>query len=208
MGNVIKMAMHRFILCTLLVLFVSIGGYADITGSQHDFQNAGWNLSGEICVVCHTPHSATVIQSGAPLWNHETTTAAFTLYSSSTLDVAPNQPQDSTRLCLSCHDGTVALDSFGGNSGSDSISELVNLGTDLSNDHPVSIQWTHQTDLGSIGCMNCHGSHPFAFISELPFFSGNIECATCHDVHGGTSNEKMLRKPSQNSEICRHCHGK
>ena len=81
-----------------------------IVGSAHDFSGEGWS-GGEICLPCHTPHNADTTEPDAPLWNHAVTSALYTLYDSPTMDVAPEQPRPASKLCLSCHDGTVALDS-------------------------------------------------------------------------------------------------
>lgn len=188
-----------------LLLFATFA-YGVIQGSSHDFSTLGWS-GGEICLPCHTPHNSNMSVPDAPLWNHQVTTAAFTLYNSPTLDVLPEAPRGVTKLCLSCHDGTVALESFAGNIGSDYITGNHNLGIDLSNDHPVSILWQHQTDING-GCGRCHQLHPVRLISVLPFFDGYVECATCHDVHNSTAYAKLLRKPLQGSEICFHCHDK
>ncbi len=179
----------------------------EISGSVHDFSGNGWS-QGEICLPCHTPHNADTTQLDSPLWNHEVTTATFTVYSSPTLKVTPLAPRGISKLCLSCHDGTLALDSFGGNLGSNYISGEYNVGTDLSDDHPISIYWSHQNDLQSLGCVQCHNPRPSDTNSDLPFFDRYIECATCHDVHAGTSYDKLLRKTLQGSELCLYCHGK
>ncbi len=181
--------------------------FGGIAGSAHDFSGQGWS-GGRICQVCHTPHTADTSTLDAPLWNHEITTATFTMYSSPTMIVQPeSQPQGITKLCLSCHDGTVAVDSFAGNWGGTYISGAAHLSTDLSDDHPVSIRWQHQNETPS--CTNCHFTNGQMFSSELPFFNGLVECATCHDVHNTLSAlPKLLRKPLQNSEICFYCHGK
>ncbi|MFQ6108814.1 MAG: cytochrome C, partial [Candidatus Aminicenantales bacterium] len=105
----------------LLGVLVTVA-LAQISGTAHDFSGDTWNTSGEICIVCHTPHNADTSVSAAPLWNHDVTTATYTLYSSSTLDATLGQPGDISKLCLSCHDGTVAIDSFGGATGSNFIS--------------------------------------------------------------------------------------
>ncbi|MFQ6613780.1 MAG: cytochrome C, partial [Fidelibacterota bacterium] len=113
-----------------------------ITGSEHDFSSENWNSSGEICIVCHTPHNADNAVSSAPLWNHQVTSATFTLYSSGTLDATVGQPDGVSKLCLSCHDGTVAIDNFGGNTnGLQMIGAGEKLGTDISDDHPISITY-------------------------------------------------------------------
>ena len=59
-----------------------------------------------ICVFCHTPHNA---KSGTPLWNREMSGAVYKIYSSTTLDAKPGQPTGASKMCLSCHDGTVAI---------------------------------------------------------------------------------------------------
>ncbi len=112
-----------------------------------------------------------------------------------------------TRLCLSCHDGTVALDSFSGMTGNTFISGNALVGTDLSDDHPVSVKWKHQNSLPS--CRNCHDVHGNMYSSPLPFYDGYVECATCHDVHNGTpGNGHLLRMTMAGSQLCLHCHGK
>ena len=176
--------------------------FAGIQGSKHDFSNSAWNPSGEVCVVCHTPHHAD--SQYKPLWNHQSTTANFKLYSSPTLKRSPEQPRSASLQCLSCHDGTVAIDSFGGNKGKTVIDQAHMIGVDLSNDHPVSIKWKHQTKQRL--CFNCHDTE-LDLISKIPFYDGYVECATCHDVHNGTNQPKLLRKTMSGSELCLYCHG-
>ena len=180
--------------------------FADITGSQHDFSGRGWGTA-EICVFCHTPHNARTPQL-APLWNHQSTTATYILYSSPTLKESVVQPRDGSRVCLSCHDGTVAIDSYGARIGGNFISGPASLGTDLSNDHPVSVYWNHQTLGGSGNCSNCHVFHG-TLAYNLPFFDRHLECATCHEPHNRfPAYTKMLRKSLAGSALCLHCHGK
>lgn len=71
----------------------------------------GYNNYGEVCVYCHTPHGA---QTGsAPLWNRTLPTSGnYTPYSSSTIDTNVGQPDGISLACLSCHDGTIAVDSI------------------------------------------------------------------------------------------------
>lgn len=194
-----------------LIFFTGVV-YGVIQGSHHDFSGNGWS-SGEICIVCHTPHNADPYGDNiidAPLWNHDVDMATvYALYTSPTMDVAAEQPRGISKLCLSCHDGVIAVDSFGGNSGSEFIGGASLIETVLSNDHPISIPWEHQTEIRSGMCGGCHSHHgPNPFQSELPFFDGYVECATCHDVHNTVGYDHLLRLPTQNSEICFHCHGK
>ena len=192
----------------LCLLMISPGIFGQIAGSAHDFSSESWS-SGEICLPCHTPHNADTTVPESPLWNHEVTTTTFTLYSSPTMDDSPSQPEGVSRLCLSCHDGTIALDSYGGNSGSTYISGDANLSTDLSDDHPISIEWIHQTEPPSGSCGKCHSAHGGPMTNPyLPFFDGKVECATCHDVHNTSAYTQLLRLPMAGSELCLYCHGK
>ena len=191
------------------VLFLTIlatAAVGQITGSVHDFSGQGW-AGGEICVPCHTPHNADNTIAFSPFWNHEVTNQTFTLYSSPSLDHEPEQPRGPSLLCLSCHDGVTAVDSYGGATGTIFIDGSAKIGTDLSDDHPISLSWTHQTKLPD--CGNCHvGSHHNPQDMILPFFDGYLECSTCHDVHNGTGLPRLLRKPLDGSQVCLHCHGK
>ena len=194
----------------LLMVWTTVA-QAGITGSPHDFSGRGWG-SNEICIFCHTPHNAKMEGASPiyPLWNHATTAATYTLYRSPSLKQTPLQPRGPSRLCLYCHDGSIALDSYGPRTGSQFISGVANLSTDLSNDHPISIYWDHQTLNGAVSCSNCHVFHG-TLAYNLPFYSHYLECATCHEPHNkypAYSNGKMLRKELNGSAICLHCHGK
>jgi hypothetical protein len=112
---------------------------AAIQGSKHDF--SALSEKQEICVFCHTPHDANARVTEAPLWNRETSTKQFQLYNSPTLDAEVEQPSGTSKLCLSCHDGTVAIDSYGGNLGGKQVRSEAALAGDalqLANDHPIS----------------------------------------------------------------------
>src|SRR5512134_2477769 len=63
---------------------------ASIAGTPHDLSTRGWGTT-ELCKFCHTPHLAQAV-SGAPLWNHRTTAATYTLYSSASFKGTSTQP--------------------------------------------------------------------------------------------------------------------
>lgn len=195
---------------TACLLAMAIGSpvAAQISSSAHNFSTAAWNPGGELCVVCHTPHNADGTVVGSPLWNHELTTSTFTLYSSSTLDGGPlAQPSGQSLLCLSCHDGTVALDNFGGtttgNQLMDSVNVDTNVGTDLSNDHPVSFAY----DAALFAADGELVDPSETAVADL-LFSGNLECASCHDVHNSTGLTSLLRVDNAGSGLCFTCHAK
>lgn len=205
----------------LTIGLIALGGglaEAVITGSAHDF--SGQPYSGyQICVVCHAPHN---VGLDAPLWNHEVTTSVFTLYSSPTLNATPGQPDGASKLCLSCHDGTVAIDSFGGATGTNFVGGTANLGTDLSNDHPISFTYdaglasddggvfdpTVQTVTIGSGSFTKTGT-----INAVMLQDGKVQCSSCHDVHndfvaGGIGGDPLLKISKDHSEICLACHNK
>jgi len=138
-------------------------GASNTAGSNHT------DATTEICVFCHTPHGGD-ITAAVPLWNrHLSSTVTYTTYSSlgtSTLDSASAAIGSVSLACLSCHDGTQAMDVMINTPGSDTTGQLdpgsmsgpngweefqamsnlttddmVYLGTDLRNDHPISIQY-------------------------------------------------------------------
>lgn len=72
------------------------------------------NNYGEVCVYCHTPHGANR-QINAPLWNRTVNSGEYTIYDTPTtlgLEGRLNMPGPSSLTCLSCHDGTIAIDSI------------------------------------------------------------------------------------------------
>ena len=85
----------------------------------YDVTNSRGGL--QICIFCHTPHNANVVNQ-TPLWNRKFSEQTFSRYSSATLQIrinpaisspaqytAGSQPDGSSRLCLSCHDGVSRL---------------------------------------------------------------------------------------------------
>ncbi len=189
-----------------------------IVGSPHDFRTQGWvnNGNNEICVVCHTPHNAISPQDG-PLWNRSLTLSTFTLYMPNTTPGSDiqgtgfNQPSGVSKLCLSCHDGTIAIDAFGGLTGTetmDDINAAANIGDvvggvgDLRNDHPVAFTFpTTDAELYAnvSGVVN----------GQMPLFGPSqdqMECASCHDVHATNTYDQLLRVDNTGSGLCLTCH--
>jgi len=201
------------------LMFASAVNAGTIVGSAHDFSNRGWS-GGEICTVCHTPHNADITIADAPLWNHEITTTVFELYDSPTFDGSATivQPAGSSVLCLSCHDGTVALDSFGGTTGSTYISGVYNLGTTLLDDHPIS--FLYDAALVAVdGGLHDPASTTVTIgsgddtktgtLQDIMLFNDQLQCASCHDVHNKfTDGVSLLRITKDGSTICLTCHDK
>lgn len=203
------------ILVLAAVSLIAVGSaFAAITNSIHDFKGRSWNPGGEICNVCHTPHNAS--SNIVPLWNHAMTSVTYKLYSSPTLKATMVQPSSVSKACLSCHDGTVALDSFGGNVGKNFMNGEAKLGEDLSDDHPVS--FTYDTALAiSDGGLNDPATKTVASLGGKTIFAsmlrnGKLECSSCHDVHrdkgDSVTADDLLLVNNAGSALCLTCHNK
>ncbi len=206
METLIKLFVGLFILCMAQVTMSQT-----IVGSDHDFSGDSWNGTGEICVVCHTPHNADLSVTDAPLWNHEVTSQTFIPYTSSTLDATVGQPDGNSKLCLSCHDGVTAIDNFGGATGGTTfMTGDPNLGTDLMDDHPVSFVYdaTLAGNDGGLFDPTTANSGLGGTIDEDMLFSTKLQCASCHDVHNGSGINKLLVKSNAASALCLTCHDK
>lgn len=202
----------------ILLLAAWQPGFSQIAGTAHDFSTESWAPStNRGCGVCHTTHQAINLMS-APLWNHETTVVAgYTLYDSPTFDGSSTitDPGASSRLCLSCHDGTVALENFGGiTNGTNFIDPSARIGgvagNDLSTDHPISFEYTDALAVSDGGLFppTTTNSGLGSTIDNDLLFNDRMECASCHDVHNRYGVLHLLKMSNVNSELCLTCHNK
>jgi predicted CXXCH cytochrome family protein len=137
-------------------------------------------------------------------------TTYYTPYTSSTIASNPGQPTGTSILCLSCHDGTIAI--------GDVVSEQAPivmlggittlppgpslLGTDLSDDHPISFAYdsilsSQRQDLVD----------PVVLTGDVKLDkSGQVQCTSCHDPHSD-DNGKFLSVGNRGGALCLTCHG-
>ncbi len=158
---------------------------------------------GQLCKFCHTPHNTLPSQA---LWNRDLPPKVYNLYTSSTLEATLNQPTGSSRLCLSCHDGTTAMGNMRvpPQAGPVNLSALIgpaSLGTDLSDDHPISFVYD-----SALALKRGELADPTALGSEVRLDStGQLQCTTCHDAHDNR-NRKFLKKNDIRGVLCTTCH--
>ena len=215
------------VLTVLSLLLCSIAFGQGLRDSHHDFSGASWS-GNEYCKPCHTPHNANMEVQTSPLWNHQQTSAAFEMYTSLTLDGVSGQPIGKTKLCLSCHDGTVAVENHSGITDGTRFVGFGNVTTDLSNDHPISFIYDSAlaTADGELHDPSTTASGLGSTIEEDLLENGRLECTSCHDVHisrntqgcigchqihsGGGMITKTLSlwKSNDNSALCLTCHKK
>lgn len=186
----------------------------DISNTVHNLSNKGpgatkSSTEGEVCVFCHTPHKAVAPQQ--PLWNRKDPGTTYTTYRSSTMKVVPGQPSGTSRLCLSCHDGTIALGNVASRSaeipvlgGGKMPAGPNNFGTDLSSHHPISFRYKDSIRAGaSLAPSPTSGVGPSK--KSLLEADGEVQCTSCHDPHDNT-NGSFLRLSMRRSELCTTCH--
>ncbi len=177
-----------------------------ISGSPHDLSGYSWT-GGQICLPCHAAHGG----MGGMLWNHTYSTLNYDLHAG--LDAVDyGQPGDPSDRCLSCHDGSVAVDDFGGSTSSPPsyfLTGKVAFGTDLTIHHPVS--FTFDTALANAdGALHDPATTPSGLggtIAQDLLRGGKVECATCHDPHRNTLG-RFLEKPiyGRGAQLCNTCH--
>ena len=190
----------------LLLLLLSLNSFSQIQNTAHDFSKTNW-ANGSVCEVCHADHNS----SGNRLWNHQETEANFSLYSSNTLDATINSPNGTSKQCLSCHDGTVAIDSFGGNTGSIMMSSKNLIGVDLRNNHPVSFKYD-----ASLAFSDRSLHDPASTLSglggtidsDLLDSNHQLQCTSCHDIHNRQGDSSLIWKSNYLSGLCITCHNK
>jgi len=217
----------------LLILVLSLVAgiatvWASVIGTPHD-------LAPEPCAMCHTPHSGT---GQYPLWNRLQTAPTYTLYSSISFDMGPTtQPRSPSSLCLVCHNGIASelVNYPGPCSNPDAAYDLTvagcaDLGTDLSNEHPISFNFNASLDLDNNvfpsalqirTTPSARYAIPGAISGTNYMLYGNVgttdlywfECATCHSVHDlatypgkGEYQVYFLRADNTGSQMCLDCH--
>jgi predicted CXXCH cytochrome family protein len=159
----------------------------------------------EVCIFCHTPHNS---NPSGPLWNREDPGATYLLYNSSTLQAVPGQPDGSSILCLSCHDGTIALGNVISRTTDISFSGGVtkmpvgksNLTSDLSDDHPISFVYN-----SALTASDGQLKDPAAIAYPVTLENGKVQCTSCHDPHTNIYNDFLVAS-NRFSDLCFKCH--
>lgn len=205
-----------------VMILLNAISYSQILQSKHNLSVSGpgtikASSEQEVCKFCHLPHRNVKV---VPLWDHNLSSVNYSQYTSSTFSASykAQYPNLSSKLCLSCHDGTIAIGST--STGSISVSGAGKLdpdqslsssatsniggsgGGNLIDDHPISIGLPH-FNANQYNCIGCHYPRPN---NKVP-----MECARCHDPHNESKDvvtKKFLKKSNSSSALCLDCHRK
>ncbi len=200
-----------------------------------------------ICIFCHHPHnsyrSTDIGINYSPLWNREMSAKTFTGYTNG-LDASVIAASASDKrhnlnaadegggtsiggvslLCMSCHDGVVAMNAYSIDSGSNDGQGVVGEGGtlsgrssgfdsgpgDMSNHHPMGFDYqavqTADAEIAATNTVLVPGGS--VRISDV-LADGKMECVTCHDVHNTANQanaERFLWRTNDYSNFCLTCH--
>jgi predicted CXXCH cytochrome family protein len=176
----------------------------------------------ELCVYCHAPHGGNQV---GPLFNHPRPTAAYEMHPQGQMLRDPS-PNDASRTCLSCHDGTVRLDriinppnrytgGLGMPEGTMDRCENCHSGgspkggidwegvwirpSELDKMHPISVLYDDTRDPANF--------KPAAEVQAagLKLPNGRVECTSCHEPHTN-QYRPFLRVSNAGNAMCLSCH--
>ena len=224
-----KKQLHVKTLSLAICFIASAPALAGIAGTKHDFTATGGSpIPGvtQLCSTCHVPHRPVV---NTPLWGHALSNETYMLYNQNpdykpTASIYNPSPETfdgtPTRLCLSCHDGTVAVAGNVALSASNQSWMMYNNGPvtapagsgqvnkGLMGSHPVGV--TLGSMHGKGNCMTCHNTHSSGVWTKttLKFYKNKtVQCTTCHNPHMKVPDTKFLAMSNSGSAMCQTCHG-
>lgn len=196
-----------FTLAGFLTLSAPALGQTQIGRTVHNLTPTGPGTVKEtvptgLCVFCHTPHNASPTRA---LWNRALPGVTYELYASTTLKAQLNQPTGTSRLCLSCHDGILALSNLrlppsGTQLTLGPLTGRTVLGTDLSDDHPISFIYDSALALARGGLAD-----PLTLPAAIRLDNGQLQCTSCHNPHEDRQ-PKFLRMDNRSGALCTACH--
>lgn len=245
----------------LAAVIAGAGPYVPVKNSKHNLAYEAVKSSGtgsissadggsggstEICIFCHTPHTGT---SDVPLWNRSNMYSTYTAYTSDIISAlvgsgypAIELPTSATgyaehvktRICLSCHDGTIALGHLqslpfeqgykltsdipmtqGGTPLGAPATMPTNvagyLGVDLRDDHPVSVKHDPSKDPELITIPQSAKVRLYGVTGSQVVATKTdgywVECTSCHDPHDNQYGNFLI-DTNAHSNICTSCHTK
>jgi hypothetical protein len=190
-----------------------------------------------VCAFCHTPHNAEPVSG--PIWNRQVLVGPsgadpYKWAAPANMNISmPAAAMDPligpSRLCLACHDGTIAIDAHSGAliSGRATVK-------DLTITHPIGFSYddamsarglgelvdknqflpTGITTSNTAGVYNQVARNGSRRIKDVLFQGAIVTCSSCHDIHNcnnakpdpGHDYNYLLWAKEEQSLICLTCH--
>lgn len=182
----------------------------DILGA-HDLSMSGRsNIKGQMsaaCLYCHVPHSGL---GKGPLWGQTFSSQVYSTYTSETEQNTGLQPelgQDSS-LCLSCHDGTVAVGQVTPYGPYTMTGTMPTMGTRLESSHPFSLKLPLKDAASLVASLAANGTTADP-TQSVQLIHGNVECGSCHNPHHqgiDTKSLNFLVRDNLKGALCLACH--
>ncbi|RMH14207.1 MAG: hypothetical protein D6695_01875 [Planctomycetota bacterium] len=185
--------------------------FQSVVDSPHNLSTSGPGVirattEEQVCIFCHATHNSSPVR---PLWNRAMPVDAYSVYTSRALDAQPGQPTGSSKMCLSCHDGTIALGAVVSRTVPISMMGGVTtmppgpglIGTDLRDDHPISFRYD-----SALATQDSKLRLPSQLPPELHLDANSeLQCTTCHDAHNNARGNFLVMN-NTNSQMCTSCH--
>jgi hypothetical protein len=224
-----RVALLALVVCVSLSANAARAPKSAVFGSAHDFKTQLGGASFTLCNFCHVAHKFGSAPTGPGylLWNHTlSSVASYGVYTSDSMSSTPTDLGGQlvvSNLCLSCHDGTVAINSWYEAQPAANFAPLTQ-GTlfmagdtttrDLTKQHPINFTYPDATTAAQIGILPAASQKSIDGNGAVPLFNGKMQCATCHDPHAGPSTGASLffrsfpSTPAQTltGSFCVYCH--
>ncbi|MFI5378383.1 MAG: cytochrome c3 family protein [Tepidisphaerales bacterium] len=204
--------MKQTVFSVILVLIAAAAWAAppSVTDGPHNLGVAGPGRKAaseqQLCIPCHAPHVTVAVK---PLWDTDSPPVRGKLMAARAGDAGPGQPTGVSKLCLSCHDGTIATMNMVARGQPVQMAERMTTvsrgkpraGTDLADDHPVSFRFD-----AALSAKHNWLREPPSPAGDVKLDAGDeLQCTTCHDPHDN-GRGKFLVVANGNSELCNTCH--
>jgi predicted CXXCH cytochrome family protein len=185
-----------------------------VIGSKHDLSVSSpgpvTSTVRDACIFCHGSHLPGIKKKDlGPLWNRDLPVLDYKTYASSTMDALPGSlAEGSSKLCLSCHDGTIGpgqTRSRGLIRTQGALGRRAVRGENLSADHPVGFE---PIDDGQLFA-GLFESPPHTADDSVGLFGKRLECLSCHTAHEPARDEivqKFLVRDNSGGSLCLACH--
>jgi predicted CXXCH cytochrome family protein len=210
-----------WLILSLLMMMLMVAAHtqaqtpaSDVLGA-HNLSTSGTGpVKGQMdaCLYCHAPHSG-VQAANSALWSQTLSVQTYASYSSTTLHNSPQQPAlgGDSSLCLSCHDGTVAVGQtqpYGALTMTGNMTPTDVFGAALQGSHPFSLKlpMVDAPDLVPSLTTTHTTADPLKAVNLI---KNNVECTSCHSPHVqalDTVSQNFLVRDSSNGQLCLACH--